>query len=82
MGIKEAYEKAKKEHSVLIMSDEDAEEACEFVSKLLQIEIDRLEENESYATKTIAEYKNAESKAYHIFNEIQDEIEKGEDSKS
>lgn len=83
MGIKEAYEKLKDEFAGLVFTNEDVESCCEFVSKLLQLEIDRLEKHEPYATKTIAAYKDAESRAWHIYQEIQDEIEKeGEDSTS
>lgn len=77
MGIKESFEEAKKTFEIL--DNDEAEKACHFVARLLEIEIERLERDEPYAIITITELQNAERKAWHIFDEIQELIE-GEDS--
>lgn len=71
--LKERFEEAKKEHTML--DTEEAENACQFVSKLLQLLSEHIEEEEPYATRSIKELNDAEHKAYHAIDDLMEYIE-------
>ncbi len=67
---KEKFDEIKRKHSALLVLDEDATEALEFVQELLEAEVDALKEKCAYATRSIAETESAIHQVFDMRHEI------------
>lgn len=66
---KEKLAEINEEFDDLIFDDKDRDRACQFVAKLIGLEIDRMEANESYATVSIREHQKMESEVYSFYDD-------------
>lgn len=71
---KEKFDEIRKNHSTLLILDDDVSEALEFAQELLEAEADALKEKCAYAVRSIADTENA---AHQVFD-MRCEIENGE----
>jgi hypothetical protein len=78
INLKEKYEEVK--NDCYILSEDEANDAFEFVGKMLQLEIERLEADEPYATATMAKYEAMESELSNFLDEFRDVLECDPDS--
>lgn len=70
---KQKFDEIKKRHSTLLILDDDASEALEFVQELLEAEADALKEKCAYATRSIAETESAAHQVFDMRREIDEE---------
>lgn len=70
---KEAFNEIVKEHSTLLIVDEDAACALNFAADVIEAEIKALEEKCPYATHTIDRLESALHEVYELVRDIDNE---------
>jgi uncharacterized Zn finger protein (UPF0148 family) len=74
MNMKEAIRKAMRT-TIGIVDKQSALEAIEFVTELLEIDIENTEKNEPYATRSIADMRAARSRVQFLTDMIEEELD-------
>jgi uncharacterized protein YutE (UPF0331/DUF86 family) len=59
----------------LILTDSQAEEAIDFVTELLELEIEDCEENYPHALKTLTDLRIARNRVVHWYHEVNNKEE-------
>ena len=65
---KEKLAEINSEFDDFIFDDEDRDRACQFVAKLIGLEVERMEANEPYAKVSIREHQKMESEVYGFYD--------------
>lgn len=70
---KQKFDEIKKRYPTLLVLDDDATEAFEFVWDMLTAEADALKEKCAYATRSIADIEKAAYQVHDMRSEIENE---------